>query len=129
MKSPLGIVSSKLSPLSQIILLFHFSTSRNPIYIFLVILVKYFAITSIVSSFAIEITSKNNFAVYLQLLQGTSSYYLKSISLNFYFLLSAIVFVNEIIFSSFLVYYIYIIKAKKILVLNIIPKFCFISLL
>ena len=88
MKSPLGIVSSKLSPLSQIILLFHFSTSRNPIYIFLVILVKYFAITSIVSSFAIEITSKNNFAVYLQLLQGTSSYYLKNISLNFFSFIS-----------------------------------------
>ena len=110
MKSPLGIVSSKLSPLSQIILLFHFSTSRHPIYIFLVILVKYFAITSIVSSFTIEITSKNNFAVYLQLLQETSSYYFKSISLNFYFLLSAIVFVIEIIFASFLVYYIYIIN-------------------
>ena len=106
MKSPLSIVSSKLSPLSQLILLFHFSTTRHPLYIFLVIILKYIAITSIVSSFSIKITSQNNFAVYLQLLQGTSSYYLKHISLNFYFLLSAIVFVIEIIFASFLVYYI-----------------------
>ena len=57
MKSPLSIVSSKLSPLSQLILLFHFSTTRHPLYIFLVIILKYIAITSIVSSFSIKITS------------------------------------------------------------------------
>ena len=63
MKSPLSIVSSKLSPLSQLILLFHFSTTRHPLYIFLVIILKYIAITSIVSSFSIKITpfSKTDF--------------------------------------------------------------------
>lgn len=103
------IVPKKLSPFTKVLLLFNQSTSKNPIFVFIVIIPKYFALLSLVSNFSIEYDNKfkENYFISNQIRKATVFNVGNSITPIAFYIISVILFLFQIILSFTLIYLYY----------------------
>ena len=128
-KNVLSSVRHKISPFAQLLLLFSFSVSKSPLFIFLTLVPKYIPVIIITSHFTWKLNeeTKNNFyfSYYLRKLELINI--LPQLSMQSFYYISIISFLIEFGFFYFLVKYYLIIKKKKgnSIVLHWYPKFMF----
>ena len=124
----LSIVPKKLSPFTKVLLLFNQSTSKNPIFVFIVIIPKYFALLSLVSNFSIEYDNKfkENYFISNQIRKATVFNFGNSITPIAFYIISVILFLFQIILSFTLIYLYYCSsKNNKHLKIGFLTKFIF----
>jgi hypothetical protein len=111
-KNALYLVNKKIPVLSQLLLLFSYSISKNPLFISLFIFPKFIPILIITSNFTLKtsIEYKNNYFLTNQLRKLTLFNFIKNISPTNYFILGLILFIFEFPFIINILWYIYIIK-------------------
>ena len=114
-KKALYLVNKNIPVFSQLLLLFSYSISKNPVYVSLFIFPKFIPILIITSSFTLKtsIEYKNNYFLTNQLRKLTLFNFIKNISPTYYFILGLILFIFEFPFIINILWYIYVIKKEK----------------
>ncbi len=130
-KNALYLVNKKIPVLSQLLLLFSYSISKNPLFISLFIFPKFIPMLIITSDFTLNtsIEYKNNLILSNFLRKLTLFSFFDNISETYYFIIGLILFIFELPFIINILWYIYIIKKnngkRKKLVLSLYSKIMF----
>ena len=128
-KNVLSSVRHKISPFSQLLLLFSFSVTKSPLFIFLTIVPKYIPVIIITSHFTWKLNeeTKNNFYFSYYLRKAELINLLPKLTMTSFYYISIISFLFELAFFYYLVKYYLMIKKKKgnKIVLDWYPKFMF----
>ena len=114
-KKALYLVNKNIPVFSQLLLLFSYSISKNPVYVSLFIFPKFIPILIITSNFTLKtsIEYKNNYFLTNQLRKLTLFNFIKNISPTNYFILGLILFIFKFPFIINILWYIYIIKKNN----------------
>ena len=130
-KNALYLVNKKIPVLSQLLLLFSYSISKNPLFISLFIFPKFIPMLIITSDFTLNtsIEYKNNLILSNFLRKLTLFSFFNNISETYYFIIGLILFIFELPFIINILWYIYIIKKnngkRKKIVLSLYSKIMF----
>lgn len=111
----LTILPKKLSPFTKILLFFNHSTSKNPIFVFIVIFPKYFALLAFVSNFTLDydIKFKTNYFISNQIRRFTLFHYANNFTPLVFYLISLILLLFQLFFAIVLIYFYYNIKKNN----------------
>ena len=114
-KKPLYLVNKNIPVFSQILLLFSYSISKNPIYVSLFIFPKFIPILIISSNFSLKtsIDYKNNYFITNELRKFTVFNVFNNVSATYYFIIGLILLIFELPFIINILWYIYVIKKNN----------------
>ena len=112
----LKITSVQLSTFTQLLLLFTFSIKKNSVLIFLIIILKYISLIIITSNCSINIFNDSlghNYIIRDFFSKFTLFNHILKIKINTYYTISIFLFILEVIFISYLIKYLYLIRKGK----------------
>ena len=114
-KNVLSTTRLKVSPLSQLLLLFSYSIVKNPIFILIMIIPKYIPIFIITSNFTWKLKeeTENNFYISYYLRKFELVNLLPKIDIMMFYYIGIILFIVEFIFFTYCFYYFFEIKNHR----------------
>ncbi len=127
-KSVFNIVQKKISIMTKILVLFHYSIPRNSLFVFLMIIPKYIPLLMFTSNLDLNQIPFNDSRLLFKkfLLNFTLFKYFENFELKTYLIISILILLVEIIFISYIIKYLYYFKNhKKNIQLELYPKIMF----
>ena len=114
-KNVLSAIRNKIPPFAQLLLLFSFSINKSPLFILLSILPKYLPVIIITSHFTwkLDDNTKNNFYVSFNLRKAELVNILPHLDMIKFYIIGIILFLFELAFFAYLIYYYFEIKKKE----------------